>query len=371
MNADERARFRRRLLTWYDRGHRELPWRTEPTPYRVWVSEIMLQQTQVETVLDYFSRFMERFPDVRRLAAAPESAVLKAWEGLGYYRRARQLHRAAQIVVERHGGAVPDSFEEVLALPGIGRYTAGAILSIAFDKPMPIVEGNTIRLYSRLLDWDEPVSTKRSIDRMWEFAESLITRHRPGDLNQALMELGNQVCRKGTPECTHCPVASLCQARLAGTQARRPVKTAKTRIEAVDHVAVIVRRGNRILLRRCGPDEHWHGLWDFPRFVVPSDVNVDSATGQRWVATQLRETTGIASTLRPADIAPIAHAVTRYRITLHPFVAMNPRGRKRNGTPSELEWLPIDLLGQQPMNATGRQIANWLQAPHDEERSGA
>ena len=181
--------LQKRLLAWFDENQRELPWRKNKTPYRIWVSEIMLQQTQVATVIDYYLRFMKQFPTVKKLAAADEADVLKLWEGLGYYRRARQLHAAARLVVENHKGRFPETFDEVLALPGIGRYTAGAILSISKDEQLPILEGNTIRLFARLMEMKADPKTGPNQKALWEFSESLLPKKRCGDFNLSLIHI--------------------------------------------------------------------------------------------------------------------------------------------------------------------------------------
>ena len=265
---EERAQFRRRLLRWFDQNQRDLPWRKDKSRYRIWISEIMLQQTQVATVVGYFERFLKKFPTIKNLAEGNESQVLKLWEGLGYYRRARQIHAAAKIIVDEHNGNFPDTFNEVLSLPGIGRYTASAILSIADDQPHSILEGNTIRVYSRLWDFREDVTSGAGQKQLWAYGDTLITKNRPGDLNQALMELGSEICRARTPSCLLCPVQKHCIARLQGVPENLPNKgSRKIRYENSLQAAVVVQRKGKVALRLCGPDEHWTGLWDFPRFV--------------------------------------------------------------------------------------------------------
>ena len=193
-------------MKWFDQHQRNLPWRKNKSLYRIWISEIMLQQTQVATVIDYFNRFVKRFPNIKRLAAASEADVLRLWEGLGYYRRARQLHAAAKTIVECHGGQFPTDITDVLALPGIGRYTAAAILSIAQDQRLPILEGNTIRLFARLLAMNSDPRTTENQKRLWEFSESLLPRKQVGDFNQSLMELGSEICTPRNPNCKICPL---------------------------------------------------------------------------------------------------------------------------------------------------------------------
>jgi A/G-specific adenine glycosylase len=348
----ERSRFRRRLLAWFDRQQRDLPWRKQRTRYRIWVSEIMLQQTQVVTVIDYFQRFVTRFPSVRHLAAAEESEVLKLWEGLGYYRRARQMHAAAGLIMSRHAGRFPDTLDEVLALPGIGRYTASAILSIADDQPLPVLEGNTLRVYSRLLNWQEDVTRSASQRHLWDFAASLVSRHRPGDLNQALMELGSEVCVTGQPRCLLCPVARHCVAFREGQPERLPHKgNSGLRYEDLHQAAVVIGRNGRFVMRLCGPGEHWTGLWDFPRYTLNGEDAVSQITGQ------VHRQTGLSVNL-DSPYQQLRHAVTRFRIRLDCYHARQIRGRLRSS--DSLRWVPAEELASLAMSVTGRQIARTL-----------
>lgn len=351
----ERARFRRQLLTWFDQNQRDLPWRKNRTRYRIWVSEIMLQQTQVVTVIDYFQRFIKRFPNVSSLAEANEAEVLRHWEGLGYYRRARQMHAAAQQIVAQHDGIFPDQFDEVLALPGIGRYSAGAILSIADDQPLPIVEGNTVRVYSRLMNFTENVSKAAGQKTLWAFAEALITPHRPGDLNQALMELGSEVCTKSSPQCVACPVSNHCVAFQQGQPEDLPNKgSRRKRYESLYQTAVVIERKGRFVVRLCGPDEHWSGLWDFPRFTLTS---IDAQDTLHQIVLETHNKTGLKVELEKPFLK-LKHAVTRFRIDLECFRATSVSGRLR-ATPT-LKWVSAKELSELAMSATGRKIAKQI-----------
>ncbi|HTU24154.1 MAG TPA: A/G-specific adenine glycosylase, partial [Pirellulales bacterium] len=263
--------LRRRLVAWYRRNRRDLPWRQTRDPYCVWISEIMLQQTQVATVIPYYERFLARFPNVRRLAAADEHEVLRHWEGLGYYRRARQLHRAARQIVAEHGGLFPTTPAAVAELAGIGRYTAGAILSIALDQPAPILEANTVRLHSRLLALDEDPASRAAQQRLWQFAEAVLPRRGAGELNQALMEFGSLVCTPRAPKCDACPLAEYCLARERGLEDVIPRPAKKPVVEAVREGAVVVWRSEQVLVRCHPAGERWAGLWDFPRFPLSAE----------------------------------------------------------------------------------------------------
>jgi A/G-specific adenine glycosylase len=251
--------LREALLGHYDRAARDLPWRKDTDPYRVLVSEIMLQQTRVETVKGYYGPWLERFPSIEALAAADEDAVLKAWEGLGYYRRARNLHRAARVVREDHGGELPVSLAELRGLPGVGEYTAGAVASIAFGEAVPAVDGNVRRVFARLFDVPQPKPA-------WlrKTAEELVDEHRPGDWNQALMELGATICTPRSPKCDICPVARWCAAGDAGTVAVRPIAAKRRAVPSRELGLLVLYSEGRVLLEKRQEGGLLGGLWAFP-----------------------------------------------------------------------------------------------------------
>jgi A/G-specific adenine glycosylase len=340
-----------RMLGWFAEHARDLPWRGTRDLYAIWLSEIMLQQTQVVTVIDYFNRFLARFPTVADLAATDEQDVLRLWEGLGYYRRARQLHKAAQHVVAVHGGAFPQTFDEVLALPGVGRYTAGAILSIGRDAQLPILEANTIRVLSRLLAYEGDVYATTGQQVLWRFAEELLPKREVGLFNQSLMELGATVCTPREPACLLCPLMSLCPTRQRGLQARIPAPKKKTRYEEITEVAVILRRRDgAMLVRQCQPGERWAGLWDFPRVAAET---VDD------VAAAVKSLTGLSTKLG-AKLATLKHGVTRFRITLDVY-----EGRAMTKSITDTDdrrWLLPAELETLPLSVTGRKIARLIQA---------
>jgi A/G-specific adenine glycosylase len=300
--------IRRRLLAWYDAHRRELPWRAgegeRPDPYRVWLSEVMLQQTRVETVKGYYERWLQRFPTLAALAEAPLDGVLKQWEGLGYYSRARNLHRAAREVAERHGGAVPDDPESFRALPGVGRYTAGAVMSIAFGHEEPVVDGNVRRVLARWADEPEPRDAE-----LWAAAAALVPGERPGDLNQALMELGATVCTPRSPDCGRCPVREHCVAFAAGTQEIRPLpKRAKPLPHEREAVAVVEREGRLLLARRLA-DARLGGLWEFPSILRrPGEVAASAAERAA------REGLGVEARVQ-GPIGTVEHGFTHVKVT--------------------------------------------------------
>jgi A/G-specific adenine glycosylase len=256
----QQNRFRRRLLAWYDRHRRDLPWRASRDPYRVWLSEIMLQQTRVAAVIAHYHEFLRRFPTVEKLASARESSVLAAWSGLGYYRRARMLHAAAKVIVREHGGKYPASEEELRTLPGIGRYTAAAIASIAFDEPVAVVDGNVERVLQR-------VSGQRlAPEELWTAANRLLDAKRPGDFNQAMMELGAVVCSPRAPGCLTCPLVELCATRGELAAWAKAVPQKKREI----HYALDIRKGEVLLVQRAQDASLMPGMWELPELTSPN-----------------------------------------------------------------------------------------------------
>lgn len=351
LEADWKRSFRRRLFAWYKKHARDLPWRAGRDPYRVWISEVMLQQTQVETVKPYFARFTERFPTVAHLAEADEEEVLRLWEGLGYYRRARGLHAAARQIVEQHNGKLPGDVPTLLKLPGIGRYTAGAIVSIAFDRPAPILEANTIRLFTRLVAYGGDPTSSAGQKRLWQIAEELLPARRVSDFNQALMELGALICTPKQPDCPHCPAAGLCRANQEGLVELLQPTTKKLTFTDLREVAVVVWHGQRVLVRQCGKDERWAGLWDFPRFAIESEGPLFAAEEIRQKVSEL---TGVAC--QPgALLKTLKHSVTRYRITLACYEATRTGGRVRDA-----RWIAPTELADYPLSVTGRKLAKLI-----------
>jgi A/G-specific adenine glycosylase len=347
------AGFRRRVRAWYARHARDLPWRNRRDPYAIWVSEIMLQQTQVATVKPYFERFLAAFPGIEALAAADEDDVLRLWEGLGYYRRARQMHQAAKIIAGDHGGSFPRDPQSVRRLPGIGRYTAGAILSIAFNAREPILEANTTRLLGRLLAFRGDAGSAAGQRLLWAMAEAVLPRKNAGPFNQALMELGSEVCLPKTPRCGECPVFSLCRAFAEGVQLDTPAARPKQAFEPRHEAALIVRRRGRVLLRRCPDGGRWAGLWDLPRFQLDAEQPAAIAAELRQ---KLRRETGVVA--EPGRLLKtLKHGVTRFRITLDCFEARWQSGPTGKPPSTELRWLRPAELADYPLNATGRKLA--------------
>jgi A/G-specific adenine glycosylase len=356
LSTAEKQTLRRRLLAWYADHARDLPWRRSRDAYGVWVSEIMLQQTQVATVRDYFQRFVKAFPTVEKLAAAEEQQVLRLWEGLGYYRRARQLHAAARVLVAEYGGEFPQDVDELQSLPGIGRYTAGAIASIAFDVRAPILEANTIRLLSRLIAYrDDPLKSAGQ-KLLWQTAHDFLPRKNASEFNQALMELGSLVCTPVAPKCGECPLSSVCQAHAAGLQHEIPPAKAKQKFTDVREVAVIVGRNGQVLMRQCAEGERWAGLWDFPRFAVEAEGPLFARDE---IVNKVRAQTGVACSLGPL-VKTFKHGVTRYRITLDCYGAEHQSGRPQ----LPAQWILITQLSEIPLSTTGRKISKLARVTH-------
>lgn len=352
-----KSQFRRRLLAWYRRSARDLPWRRTSDPYAVWVSETMLQQTQVGTVVAYYERFLAAFPDLAALAAADEQEVLRHWEGLGYYRRARNLHAAARRIVRDHGGRFPGELELLRRLPGVGRYTAGAILSIALGQRQPILEANTVRLFCRLLAWRGDPARRQGQQLLWALAQALLPRRDPGRFNQALMELGSLVCTPRDPRCADCPVAALCPTFAHALQDQVPRPKRRIALENVHEAAVVVGHGDKVLLVRLDHTGRWAGLWDFPRFAMPDRSIADPA---ELLTQAVARRTGLAVEL-VGPLASLKHGVTRFRITLSAFKARRTGGRLRPRPGEQLRWVVPAELTDYAMNTTGRRLSRLVQ----------
>ena len=374
MEAADKRRFRGAVLKWYDQHGRKLPWRESADPYRIWLSEVMLQQTTVAAVVPYFERFTARFPDVQSLATADVDEVLRLWEGLGYYSRARNLHRASQAVVSEHLGQFPSEVEVLRTLPGIGRYTAGAISSFAFDQPAAIVEANTERLYARLLALRDDVRSTASQKLLWQFAEELVPEKRAGDFNQALMDIGSKLCRPVDPDCQSCPLQKYCGAFQNGLQKDVPVRKPAVAITAIMELAVVLMDRGRFLLRRRTESERWAGMWDFVRFEISAEESsalplvqkrgrsksLFSPEGLELPEFAVQKTQSQIG-LKPGPIVAsteFSYSVTRYKVQLICFACSTRRVRGKSS--DGVQWFSLDELPELPLSMTGRRIADWL-----------
>ena len=349
--AAHRAEAQAALLRWFAAHARDLPWRHDRTPYRVWVSEVMLQQTQVETVRDYFRRFMARFPTVEALAAASQEEVLKVWEGLGYYRRARMLHAAAQEVVAQHGGTLPAEVEALEALPGIGPYTGGAIASLAFGVPAPAVDGNVRRVMARLLAQARPTPAEQRAA-----VAALLPDEDPGAFNEALIELGATLCRPQQPRCLLCPWREFCRARRLGRQDDFPAPRARKEIPHYDVAAAVTVRDGKVLIARRPAEAMLGGLWEFP-----GGKRQDGETLPGALRRELREEMAITVDVGE-PLLTLDHGYTHFRITLHAFWCRLVEGKPRCIECAGFAWAAPGALDDYPMAVTDRQIADRVLA---------
>ena len=352
----------RRLRSWFRRHQRDLPWRRDRDPYRIWVSEVMLQQTQVATVIPYFERFLRAFPTLADLAAAEEQDVLRLWEGLGYYRRARDLHRAARILVADHQGRFPDDPAVLGALPGLGRYTCNAVLSQAFDRRLPILEANTQRVLSRLFGRAQDPRQGPARRWLWQAAEDILPQRDIGAFNQALMELGALVCTPAAPRCTDCPLAARCLARQRGQQESIPTRSPAPEIQRIQEAAIVARRGSEVLLVQRPQRGRWAGLWEFPHGPL-----TDGEAAETAAARLLRELTGLQARIGP-ELLTIRHGVTRYHITLTCFEAELAAGAFQSAFYVEGRWLSLADLAAYPVSSPQRRLARFLLSPSRQRR---
>ncbi|MFS8797650.1 A/G-specific adenine glycosylase [Synechococcus sp. R65.1] len=345
-------RLRRSLLQWYRKEGRDLPWRRTRDPYAIWVAEVMLQQTQVATVIPYFQRWMEALPGIPDLAAASQEQVLKLWEGLGYYRRALNLHKAAQILMREHGGQFPRDLQQVLALPGIGRTTAGGILSAAFDLPLPILEGNVKRVLARLVALPQPPS--RCLPLLWRLSQQLLDPEQPRTFNQALMDLGATVCRPRRPRCGQCPWQADCAAYHRGQQHHLPMAEPRPLRPHKQIAVAIVLRENEILIDRRPESSMLSGLWEFPGGKIEP-----GETPAECVVREVKEEVGIDIAV-VAPLATVEHAYTHFTITLMAFICRYLGGEAQPLQCSEVRWVKPAELSQFPFPAANQKLFPYL-----------
>lgn len=339
------------LLDWYAKSARRLPWRGRSDPYAVWVSEIMLQQTQVETVIPYFNRWMAQFPTLSILAAAPEQTVLKAWEGLGYYSRARNLHRTARMVVEKFNGSLPSTFTELRMLPGIGDYTAAAIASIAFNQDEAALDGNIRRVFARLYAVKQPARSKEGEAAILSHARQNLPPGKAGDYNQALMDLGATVCLPRTPRCLLCPLQAHCQALQQGIQEQLPISAPRPHVPHFIVTAAVMLREDTVLLAQRRADGLLGGLWEFPGGKVEPGETLPEC-----LIREIREELGVEIEVG-AEIGTYRHAYTHFKVTLHAFCCNLQAGEPAALQAADVRWVPLTELLTFPMGKIDRQIS--------------
>ena len=354
-----RAAVRRRLLPWFAKNARDLPWRAEPRPpYAVWISEIMLQQTRVDTVIPYFRRFMARFPDPAPLAAAPLRDILKLWEGLGYYTRARQIQKTAQLLVRDHGGKLPSDPAQLAALPGLGPYTTAAVASFAFGHPLAVLDGNVIRVFARLLALPDDVGRPATRKKLQRLADALLLRDKPGAVNEAWMELGALLCTPRAPRCSECPLRTVCRAVKSKDPESFPRKKKNMKVpHKVVGAAVILNRKNQILIaQRKAEGGMLAGLWEFPGGKI-----AEGETIPQCIARELKEEMGLSLEVGP-HLVTVPHAYTHFTIELHAHFARIRSGRPRHIECADHAWVTRDQFDEYPFSKADLEIIRALRA---------
>ena len=342
------------LLVWFDISKREMPWRKTSDPYLIWISEIMLQQTKVKTAIPYFKRWVNEFPTVESLAAAPESKVLKLWEGLGYYSRARNLLKAARLVVDQFNCKVPNTLKEIMALPGVGLYTAGAILSIAYKKKIPVLDGNVKRVLSRFFLLKENGVSTASQKLLWQTAEKILPCKRVGDFNQALMELGSTVCSKTKPDCLFCPFQNYCQANTKGEQHLYPPPKPKISAKKIEASVGVISRNGKIYIQQRLKNGLMAGLWEFPGGKIELMESPEEC-----LIREIREELGVEIQIQN-KLMIIKHSYTQFRVTLHVFKCRSLKGKIKAVRCQQWKWVYPALLTKFPFPAANKRIVDSL-----------
>ena len=349
--------IRKALRSWYLANHRDLPWRNSSDPYHIWVSEVMLQQTQVATVLPFYQNFLKRFPSLKHLARADLQDVLKAWEGMGYYARARNLHKAAAVVSTQHAGVLPPSWRELRELPGVGDYIAAAVLSIAFDQPYPVVDGNVKRVLSRLFTMADPVNHSPSTKVYQQAAAKLLDQRQPGTHNQALMELGAMVCKPRNPRCRTCPLSRWCLANQSDRIADFPQKLKKQATPEYRIAVGVVFKNDRVLITRRKPDGLLGGLWEFPGGKIIDGENAASACVR-----EIKEEVNLSVKV-DSHLCRVKHAYTHFKIQMDVFCCSFRAGRIKLNGPVDHRWIRLAQLKEFPLPKANHkflsQLKNW------------
>jgi len=347
---------RERLMNWYGNNKRSLPWRKTADPYLIWVSEVMLQQTQVATVVEYYRRFVRMYPTIKDLSEAGQNRVLKAWEGLGYYTRARNFHKASQIVASRYNGHVPDTWNEFRGLPGVGDYIASAVLSIAFGQPYAVVDGNVKRVLSRLFQMDSPVNTSSSVGVFRVVAQQMLDTSDPGTFNQAVMELGALVCKPRQPLCGECPLETCCSALGNGSVADFPKRKKKKPVPEKLLVTGIVEKKGKVLIVQRNPDHMLGGLWEFPGGEVKKKEDGSLACKNR-----IREQTGIQVS-EISYLTRVRHAYSHFKIQMDVFHCHFGKGPVKLNGPVACKWVNIEDLDQFPFHKAVHKFLSLVKA---------
>jgi A/G-specific adenine glycosylase len=343
-----KEKIQSKLLRWFEKNGRDLPWRKTRDPYAIWVSEIMLQQTQVTTVIPYYQKFIKSFPTIHHLAKSDLSKVLKVWEGLGYYSRARNLHRASQIVLTRFHGKIPETLKDLLDLPGIGRSTAGSILSFAFHKDAPILDGNAKRVLSRLFAVSSNPVKSKTEGLLWQISESLIPKGFSNPFNQALMDLGSMLCTPKDPQCPRCPLHRFCKGRASGEPERFPTKSIKKKIPHIEGISAVIEENGKVLLKQRPPKGLLGGLWEFPNWRIKG-----KKIQKQQLKNQMDREVGLSINVKES-IGTFHQTYSHFKLTLHVFHCQHLNGKGKG------KWVLIRNLALYPMSRIHRRIAEMI-----------
>jgi len=346
------------LMKWYQKNKREMPWRGSENPYSIWISEIMLQQTQVETVRPYFERFIEKFPTVTALAKADQQTVLKLWEGLGYYSRARNLHQAAKLIDSEYNGRLPESFDELLKIPGFGPYTSAAVASIAFHQSVPVIDGNVFRVFARLTEMSLEISKPQTRKHVFENLEKVIPKKSPGNFNQAIMELGAIICKPKNPKCFECPVKEYCSAFQNEKTGLYPVKK-KAPERPHKQIAVgIVEKNGMVLIAKRRENQMLGGLWEFPGGKVESGESIEEC-----LVREFKEEVDLDISVT-RKLCEVDHAFTHFTITIHSYICSLKSGKAKPVSGSEIKWVLPEKLSEFPFPKANKVIIEKYLSTH-------
>jgi A/G-specific adenine glycosylase len=345
-----KTQIQKRLLQWFKKNSRDLPWRQTRDPYAIWVSEIMLQQTQVDTVIPYYHRFLKAFPTVKQLADAALSRVLKLWEGLGYYSRARSLCTASRIIAEEFHGCIPDNSKDLLSLPGIGRYTTGAILSIAHNQRAPILDGNVKRVLSRLFAVSGNPSERKTEELLWGISASLVPEKRSGDFNEALMDLGAMVCTPKDPQCMKCPLRELCRGSASGDPEKYPSRKIRKTLPHIEAVSAVIWKEGKVLVRQRAPRGLLGGLWEFPNWKIGDKKRLRPRLSLK---ISLKKELGITAAIERL-IGVFRQTYSHFTLTLHVYDVGSLNGAEYG------KWVSVRSLNRLPMSRIHRRIADQV-----------
>lgn len=351
---EEKSQIQKNLIQWFQKNQRALPWRNNYDPYQVWISEIMLQQTQVTTVLPYFGRWIKKLPTIQAVANAKEDKILKLWEGLGYYSRARNLQKTARLIVEKYNGSFPEKYEDILTLPGIGKYTAGAISSIAFNQPKPIVDGNVIRVLARLKNFSGNTKLPKNLKKIWEWSQVLLPKDHARDFNQGLMELGALICKPQNPDCPCCPLKKTCEAYKKETMNNLPERGIQEKKIYSKAAIAVIKKNGKIFIQKRPPKGLMAGLWEFPGGKVDA-----KETPRNALKREIKEELGMAIK-NVKLIKTIRHSYTKFNIDLHCYLADFEEGKIKLNAATEGKWVKPEELKNYPFPAANVRLIKKL-----------